>query len=107
MSSKILLTGAAALAFTTALVTAGPAPAQNWQGNRGNVAADAAVVPAAHFIGRASAPETSPSWAMGYYYKGHYPGYAYVPGYNYAPPYGYRGANDGGPWSYRGGPHPR
>jgi hypothetical protein len=86
MRSKIL-TGAAALAFiiTAVLVTAGPAPAQNWQGNAGNVTWGAAGPPAG-FVGGPLVP---------------------LPGYNYAPLYGYYGAYDAGPWSYRGGPHPR
>jgi hypothetical protein len=75
--SKILA-GAAALAFATALVAAGPASARSW-GCYGNC----------------------------------YPHYGYAPPYSYAPPYGYYssyaayyGAYGGGPWRYRGGPHP-
>lgn len=101
MSSKIL-PGAAALALATVLATAGPDSAQSWQGNHGTIAAG---LPGADLV--RSAPATSPAWAMGYYYKGYYPGYAYAPGYNYAPLYGYHGAYNEGPWSYRGGPHPR
>jgi hypothetical protein len=102
MSTEILA-GAAALALTAVLAAAGPASAQNWQGNRGNADTGLAT---AQVVGGASATEKSPSWAMGYYYNGHYPGYAYVPGYNYAPPYGY-GAHDWGQRSYRGDPDPR
>ena len=101
MRSKIL--PGAALALAAVLATAGPA--QSWQGNRGTIAAGAAGLSGADLV--RSAPATSPSWAMGYYYEGYYPGYAYAPGYNYAPLYGYHGAYNDGPWSYRGGPHPR
>jgi hypothetical protein len=102
MGSKIVA-GVAALAFTTVLVITGLASAQNWQGSRGNVSADPAGLAAADAGGSASATETSPSWAMGYYYDGYYPGYAHVPGYSYAPLYGPYGAYDRGPRSYRGG----
>jgi hypothetical protein len=110
MRSKIL-TGAAAftLATTAGVMTSAPALAQSWQGNRG----DAAI--------RAADVAMSPFWATGYYgyHGGYHPGYvyppaysygsnyAYTPGYIYAPLYGYYGAYDWGPWSYRGGPHPR
>jgi hypothetical protein len=121
MGSKILI-GAAAftLATTAGLVTGAPASAQNWQGNRGDVASQAAdVVPGV--VGGALATATSPFWATGYYgyYDGYYPGdvylpgyiyapnYAHTPGYIYAPLYGYHGAYEWGPWSYRGGPHSR
>lgn len=122
MRSKIL-TGAAAFTFvvTASLVTTVPASAHYWHGHRGNVAAGAADV-AAGIVGGALATATLPFWATGYYgyydryypgYTYYYPGYAYAPdysytpGYNYAPLYGYYGAYDWGPWSYRGGPHPR
>jgi hypothetical protein len=121
MRSKIL-TGAAACTLATAagLGTSEPASAQNWQGNRGDVASHAAdLVPGV--IGGALATATLPFWATGYYgyYDGYYPGYVYpprytyapnyahTPGYIYAPLYGYYGAYDWGPSSYRGGPHPR
>src|SRR5262249_14816662 len=119
MRSKIL-TGAAAftLATTAGLVTTAPASAQNWQGHRGNVAVRAADV-AAGVVGGALAMATLPSLATDYSYDRYYPGFAYAPGYTYAPNYayapghiyaplyGYYGAYDWGPWSYRGGPHPR
>lgn len=121
MRSKIL-TGAAAFAFATiaGLVTSAPASAQNWQGNRGDVAIRAAdVVP--DVVRGAVATATLPFWATDdyVYYDRYYPGFAYAPGYTYAPNYaytpgyvyaplyGYYGAYDWGPWSYRGGPHPR
>jgi hypothetical protein len=121
MTSKIL-TGAAAftLATTAGLLTSAPASAQNWQGSRGDVAIRAGdVVPGV--VGGALATATLPFWATSYYgyYDGYYPGYVYAPGYSYspsyaytpgyiyAPLYGYYGANDWGPWRYRGGPHPR
>jgi hypothetical protein len=77
MSSKILAC-VAALAVTIVSGNAGPASAKNW-GHR----------------------------------TGGSPDYASAPEQIYAPPYGYHGAYgggfsyDGGPWSYRGGPHPR
>jgi hypothetical protein len=104
MSTKILA-GAAALALVAVAAAAVAASARNWQGNRGNGTEDTRVLPAADMVGGASAKE-SPSLAMGYYYNGHYPGYAYVPGYNYAPSYGY-GAHDWSSRSYRGGSYPR
>jgi hypothetical protein len=81
MTPKIAA-GAAALVLITVVAT-GPASAQRWQWNRGDVPAGAA---AADVTG----------YAPGYY-----------PGYYYAPLYGYYGTYDWGPWSYRGGPHPR
>ena len=77
MSSKILA-GAAALALTTVLVTAGPASAQNWGCYNG----------------------CYPNYAYA-------PAYNYAPNYaplygNYG---GYGGYGEGR-WSYRGGPHP-
>jgi hypothetical protein len=104
MGPKIVV-GGAALAFTTVLMIA--ASAQNSRGNRSNVSADPAGLAAADAVGGASVTETAPSWAMGYYYDGYYPGYAHVPGYNYAPLYGPYGAYDRGPRGYRGGPHAR
>src|SRR6266446_1658598 len=112
MRSKIL-TGAAAfiLATTAGLANTTPASAQNWKGSRGNVVVRAADA-AAGVVNDALAMTTLPFWATGYhgYYDVYYPGYAYPPGYIYAPPYGYYGyygPYDWGPWSYRGGPHPR
>jgi len=83
-------------------------------------AADAA----AGLVDDALATMTLPFWAIGDhgYYDVYYPGYAYPSGYTYAPNYayapgyiyaspygyyGYYGPYDWGPWSYRGGPHPR
>ena len=118
MRSKIL-TGAAAfiLATTAGLANTTPASAQNWKGSRGNVVVRAADA-AAGVVNDALATTTLPFWATGYhgyydvYYRGYAypPGYTYAPGYIYAPPngyYGYYGPYDWGPWSYRGGPHPR
>jgi hypothetical protein len=87
MRSKIL-TGAAAfiLATTAGFANTTPASAQNWKGNRGNVAVRAAGV-----VDDALATTTLPFWATGYYgyYDVYYPGYAYPPGYTYAPNYAY------------------
>jgi hypothetical protein len=110
MKSKIL-TGTAAFTLATAvgLITTAPASAQSSQ------EADLA----AGVVDNAFATATLPFWATGYYghYDGYYyayapsytyaPDYAYTRGYNNAPLYGYYGAYDWGPWSYRGGPHPR
>lgn len=101
------LTGAAALALASVLTTAGPASARTWQGDCGNVIVEAGGLAAADVVGGPPATETSPSWAMGYYYNGYYPGYAYVPGYSFAPLYGSYSVYNWGPWSYRGGLHPR
>ena len=120
-----ILTGAAAfmLATTVGLANTTPASAQNWKGNRSNVVVRAADA-AAGVVDDALATTTLPFWAIGYhgYYDVYYPGYAYPPGYTYAPNYayapgyiyapphgyyGYYGPYDWGPWSYRGGPHPR
>ena len=50
-----------------------------------------------------AAPASAQNWGC---YNGCYPNYAYAPWYGYAPPYGFYGGYEGGPWSYRGGPHP-
>jgi hypothetical protein len=76
MSSKVLA-GAAALALTTVVITAGPASAQNWGCYNG----------------------CYPNYAYA-------PAHNYAPAYNYAPLYGTYGGSYDGRWSYRGGPHP-
>jgi hypothetical protein len=76
MSSKVLA-GAAALALTTVVITAGPASAQNW----------------------GCYNSCYPNYAYA-------PAYNYAPVYNYAPLYGAYGGSYDGRWSYRGGPHP-
>lgn len=118
MKSKIISTGAVALAGMAIVATAAPASAHGWRGNRVGVVPGPAGF-AAGVVGGALAAATAPFWGVGYYdyYGGYYPGYAYapgyvMPGYSYVAPYGYYAFDGdygayGGPWRYQGGPHPR
>jgi len=68
------------------------------------ILAGAAALALATVLATAGLATAAQNWGC---YSGCYPDYIYAPAASYAPHYGSYGAYDGGPWSYRGGPHPR